>query len=522
MIEAQMQTRNYWEKGFLLTESDIEQLYNHFLETEEPQPIEKLTAVLMKHRVDEEIRSLERIIKGHQIYQPQESYEKGDKLVFPALGFVQGTVSGVRTGFNPQEGDFQVIGVEIGEKNREFVVSYTKSHVLVSDGGASLKELLDLDTEALYHKYGELLAAKLGAALEAQADFVRLGLLWFAKSLMVDVNVGHLHLSEAVLEINEGGPMRVEEILPNLDLDPSVTEAAQRFSLNYALSNDDRYDDVGGKDQVAWFLRRLQPKEVKETPARLVYRPVEYDDASLTPQLLLLEQELDDEWSQLEADDKSLSAVFSLTFPHRWAGTLPLSSRLLPLFDTGNAPRQRVILVDEESEENIVAWVRPEGRYVFGLGAWYEDHEIPVGGFIHLSPTTESGVLALRYERRRPQREWVRLATVVDNRINFELKRRSIGGEYDDLLIVGTDVVAAIDALWRRAEANERTIASLLIELFPTLADLTPQKAVHAKTLYSALNMLKRCPPGPIFAELVSNPAFQTVGDHYWALDQSR
>jgi hypothetical protein len=87
---------------------------------------------------------------------------------------------------------------------------------------------------------------------------------------------------------------------------------------------------------------------------------------------------------------------------------------------------------------------------------------------------------------------------------------------------VGTDVVAAIDALWRRAEANQRSIVSLLIELFPTLAALTPQKTVHAKTLYSALNMLRRTPPGPIFAELVNNPAFQTVGDHYWIIDESR
>jgi hypothetical protein len=114
------------------------------------------------------------------------------------------------------------------------------------------------------------------------------------------------------------------------------------------------------------------------------------------------------------------------------------------------------------------------------------------------------------------------LATVTDNRIQFELKRRSIGCGYDDLLIVGSDVVAAIDALWRRAESRERTVASLLIELFPALAPLTPQETVHAKTLYSAMNMLRRMPPGPIFAELVSNPAFQNVGDHYWIYDPSR
>mgnify|MGYP001825842337 CR=1 FL=1 len=521
MIRAQTQTPEYWEKKFHLTDSDIEQLYNHFIETEKPQTIEQLTAVLVKHRVDEEVRRLERTVEGRQIYQPQDIYEVGDELVFPALDFAQGTVAGLRPGFNPQEGNFQVVAVEIDGKTREFVVSYAKPHLLSSDDGQSLIELLDIDTELLYDEYGEVLAEKLGLALAEHSDFVQLGFLWFVESLMAEVNVGHLHLSEAVLEISEGGPMTVEEILPNLDLDPSIDPSVQRFSLNYALYHDDRFDDVGGKDRVAWFLHRLEPKEVQEIPGRLVYRPIEYDPASLSPQLRALEQELDDEWSQLESESDSQPKVLALTFPHRWAGTLPLSARLQPLFASGSAARQRIVLVDEEAEENIVAWVMPEGRYIYGLGDWYEKNEIPVGGFIHLSPADEAGVLKLGYERRGKHREWVRLATTSDNRINFELKRRQIGCEYDDLLIVGTDVVAAIDALWRRAEANQRSIVSLLIELFSTLSDLTPQKTVHAKTLYSALNMLRRSPPGPIFAELMNNPAFQTVGDHYWMFDKS-
>ncbi|MFL7838133.1 MAG: hypothetical protein ACK2T4_00445 [Candidatus Promineifilaceae bacterium] len=522
MIKARTQTPEYWEKGFHLTDSDVEQLYNHFIETEKPQTIEQLTAVLINHRVNEEVRKIEHTIKGHQMYQPQNNYEVGDKLVFPALDFVQGTVTGLRQGFNPQEGDFQVIAVEIGGRMREFVAAYMKPHVLSSDDGQDLIEMLNLDKELLYKTYGKTLGEKLGQSLTEHSEFIELGSQWFVKSLMAEINVGHLHLSEAVLEINEGGPMAVEEILPNLDLDTGIDPAVQKFSLNYALKNDGRFDDVGGRGKVAWFLRRLEPEEVQQIPGRLVYRPIDYDRSSLSPQLRSLERELDDEWSRLEPVQKSQPAILALTYPHRWAGTLPLSSRLKPLFDTGSSPQQRVVLIDEETEENIVGWVVPEGSYVFGLGDWYNKNKIPVGGFIHLAPTDQQGVLTLGYEIRRPKREWVRLATSQDNRIHFELERRSIGCGYDDLLIVGTDVVAAIDALWRRADANQRSIVSLLIELFPTLAALTPQKAVHAKTLYSALNMLRRTPPGPIFAELVNNPAFQTVGDHYWTFDESR
>ena len=163
-----------------------------------------------------------------------------------------------------------------------------------------------------------------------------------------------------------------------------------------------------------------------------------------------------------------------------------------------------------------------DDRYVTGLADWYEKNGIPIGGFVHLKPTEEHGKLILGFDKRRAQREWVRLATIEDNHMHFELSRRAIACGYDDLLIVGTDVVAAIDALFRRMTANQYSIASILAEIFPDLAELTPQKTVHAKTLYSTLNMLKRVPPGPIFAELVRHPAFQPVGDHYWQFDRQR
>jgi hypothetical protein len=199
-----------------------------------------------------------------------------------------------------------------------------------------------------------------------------------------------------------------------------------------------------------------------------------------------------------------------------------LSSRIRPLFPPSNSPRQRVIFLDEYTDQEIVGWVVQHQRYVYGLDDWFEEYDVPVGGFVHLQPGPEPGVLILGCDRRRAQREWVRLATVADNQIRFELMRRSVGCGYDDLLIVGTDVVAAVDALWRRAESNRRSIASLLAEIFPQLAALSPQNTVHAKTLYSAINMLRRVPPGPLFAELVRHPAFQPVGDHYWRFDSSR
>jgi hypothetical protein len=297
----------------------------------------------------------------------------------------------------------------------------------------------------------------------------------------------------------------------------------QRFSLNDALLHDERFEEVAPAGQIRWFLGRMLPEGVRQLPERLVYSPVSYDRALLNAQLLSLVKELDDEWSdETEASATPQPVLLALTYPHRWAGTLPLSSQTVPLFPASRSRHQRILLVDDESGEEIVGWVVQKARYVFGLGDWYQKHAIPVGGFISLRPGPEPGVILLGYDRRKPQREWVRLATVVDNRIRFEMQRRSIGCGYDDLLIVGTDYVAAIDALWRRARDSQRPLASLLLEVVPELINLNPQATVHAKTIYSALNMLRRVPPGPIFAELVKHAAFQPVGDHYWQFDPGR
>ena len=51
-------------------------------------------------------------------------------------------------------------------------------------------------------------------------------------------------------------------------------------------------------------------------------------------------------------------------------------------------------------------------------------------------------------------------------------------------------------------------------------ARFSPQGAVHAKTIYSAVNVLRRVPPGPILATLASNPDFEYVGNHYWKLSE--
>jgi hypothetical protein len=522
VIQPQTNIPQYWEADFALDDTDIEQIYNHLLEVEKPQTVQEIAQVIIRYRVVLEVQRIERLLSGRTIYEPQNSFEVGDQLVFPNMQFAQGEVTGTRAGYNPQYGAFNVITVEIENKSREFAADFQSEQHLNFGQVELVTEVDDADVAALVAQYGSLIADAVSKALQSRDEFVRLGKEWFVKQMMAEVNIGHLHLAEAVLEMNEGGPLQTDDILPHLDMDPSLDTSVLRFSLNYALLNDDRFDEIAPKGEVVWYLHRLEPEGVREVPGRLAYSPIPHDRALLRPQLLSLERELDDELSDLTASETPDSVTFTLLFPHRWAGTMPLSSKIRAMLPLGSSPRQRILFRDEFTNDEIVGWAVQEHNYIFGLGDWYEQNGIPIGGFINLKPGPEPGVVILGYERRRAQREWVRLATAVDNRINFELMKRAIGCGFDDLLIVGTDVTAAIDALWRRAESQQRTIASLLAELFNSLADLTPQNTVHAKTLYSAINMLRRVPPGPLFAELVRHPAFIPVGDHYWQFDRVR
>lgn len=522
MIQPKTQTREYWENSFTLTSADIDQIYTFFLETESPQPTSQLAKAVMSYRIAEEQNDLLRRLSGRTIYQPHAAYTPGDELVFPALNYAYGQVTGVRQGHNPEHGDFKVVSVTVNGKTRHFAAELQTPHAL-NNVGVNVRDLIEtVSVDDVFAHYGKIVEEKITPPLLARDEFVQLGGEWLIKPLLAEVNIGHLHLAEAVLEMSNGGPLKIEEILVHLDLDPGLNERTLRFSLNYALLKDERFDEVAPKGQVAWFLRRLEPARVQVCAEPLAYKPIAYDRALLAPNLLTLERELADEWSDLEALSIPTSLEVSLIYPHRRIGTLPLNNRLRKMLPLGRSPRQRITFRDAQTHELIPVWMVEAFRYLYGLWDWYEANGIPVGGKIIVQTSDNPNEFILDFDRRRPQREDVRLASVEDGRLKFALDRRRIGCGYDDLLIVDTDFAAAVEGLRARYHTQQRSLASLVADLLPELARLSLQGAVHAKTLYSAINMVRRTPPGPLFAELVRHPAFQSVGDHYWRFDQRR
>jgi hypothetical protein len=365
--------------------------------------------------------------------------------------------------------------------------------------------------------YGPKLADRLEQRLEAEPEFIRLADKWFRKDLLVEVHEGHLNLAEAVLDVAGGGPLPTEELLGDVELPEEISPQLRVFSLNYALQQDQRFDEVGPAGEVLWYLKRLEPEAIESTPAYLQYQPLVYEPPLLTSEMQSLEQELDDEWSDLELLGRISEPVeIVLIYPHWRSGTLPLSSRLSQIFPSAHTERIRFTFVDGDTGEEMPGWVVEGGRYVYGLETWYRDNGIPVGAYLEISHGGEPEKIVVRPRNRRLRKEWVRVALAREGKLVLEMHKEEISCEYDELMVLAIGDLEGLEKLWRRTQQSSLT--QVVGSVFPELVKLSPQGNVHAATLYSAVNVVMRTPPGPLLEVLVTSDRYAPVGDNYWIL----
>jgi hypothetical protein len=510
----------YWGANFNIEDADLDYLSNLLLEDETPLTGAEMAQAIIRRRIEREQQARQRREQGAAVYLPKEAYTVGQTLFFPALEYVSGQVVDVRRGGNPEQGDFDVISVDFGngQGRREFAARLT-GHKLNALSEAKAAEELQAP-EIIFGEYGVDIVAKLEARLLASPDIVRLAGRWFPRALLATINIGHLNLAEAVLDMAGGGPLPTEDLLKEVGLPENINPRLQAFSLNFALQEDERFDEVGPAGQVLWFLRRLEPPDVLFPPRRLENAAPEYDPAQLNPTLFALEKEIADELTPaLEAAPPAEAVDVWLTFPHRRTGTLPLSASLAHLFPTALvSPRIRFVFVDGDTGEKFPGWVVRPGRYVYGLEEWYKHYDFPVGGHLTVCKGDQPGEVVVRADKRRPAREWARTAAASpDGRLAFSMQKRSVSVNYDELMIVAVDNFSVTDEA--SAHSQAMPFDKLVASVFRELAKLNPQSTVHAKTLYSAVNVARRSPPGPIFAELMTRPWYSHVGDAYWRFD---
>ena len=526
MVLASLTLKNdYWET-ISLQEDDIEAIYHHLLEIETPLTVKELVGVLVENRLErEQIAAEKKRGEGGKPYLPKDLFDVGEKVVFPHLDWMSGVVSNIRDARDYSESGYKVIEVDFdsGEK-REFA-SGLDNHKLNILPTIDENDPL-LSPHAVVETFGDGIGEKIKDVLESNDDFVYIAGRWFPRALLVEMNVGNLNLAEAVLDMAKGGPMATPDILAQVDLPEGVNKKLAEFSLDLALQEDKRFDEVGSAGQVAWFLKRMEPEDVQHTPLFLRYNPIEFSTDELSDQMKALEQRLDDELTPglTEGDFSSKEANVTLIFPHWRAGTLPLSPRLSRFFPSAyESPRVQFKLIDGDTGKVFPGWVVLKERYVFGLRQWYLEKGIMPGGKIKLSRGKNPGEVIVRTEPHRSAKEWVRTALIgADGGVIYAMLKQPVSTTYDDWMMVTMPAdTSALDQAWKVRGKSPLPFEQVVVDTLRDLAKLNPQSHVHAAELYSAVNVVYRCPPGPILGLLSTRPWFDHVGDLHFRYDDS-
>jgi hypothetical protein len=522
VVAAVTMKENHWE-DFALTDDDIEFIYSHLLEVETPLTPDELTAVLVEERIQKEIRNIEEQRRaGGEVYLPKETYDIEQKLVFPALGWAHGEVAEIRPGWNPNLGEFKVIKVKFADGEQREFASGLEAHKL-NDSQENWEQ--DMPTSAgVLSKWGEHLATVLEAGLESNPDFVRIAGRWFPRALLLDINTGHLNLAEAILDMSGGGPATTMDLLQQIELSVEENPKLVEFSLDLALQEDVRFDEVGPAGKVMWFLKRLEPAGVQETPTSLRYKEIHYDPANLTPEMWRLVVKIDDELSDIERDAGSGQDVsVSLLYPHLRAGTLPLTPRFQRFFPTSyETPRIRFQFVDGETKQKFPGWVVRSGGYIFGLENWYRSKELMPGSIVRVRKSNVPGEVIVQADTQRSRRDWVRTVLVgTDGGMVFAMLKQVITAAYDERMAIMIPDLEALDLVWQNRSQKQPPFERTVVDTVRELTKLNPQGHVHASELYAAINLVHRCPPEPILALLASRPWFVHVGDLHFRFDDS-
>jgi hypothetical protein len=510
---------DYWSK-LQVTRQDVEALHSHLFEVETPLTANDLVTVFVSQRIkaEQDARANQRAAAG-KVYAPKEKYQSGDELIFPALDWRRGRVTAARPAVNPELSPFEVMTVAMDGGPEMMFASGLAEHALNEEKTQAADDP-GYDVDTVIEEHGEEIEHKLEKAFGEDEGLVRIAGRWFPRGLLVDVTEGQLNLAEAVLDMAQGEPQPTAALLKDVDLPANINPKLAEFSLNQALQEDPRFDEVGPAGQVLWCLRRLEPDGVRETPSFLRYTEIPYDRSLLDDAMLRLEAQLDDELSEAQPGDRKdvKEVTISLIYPHLRAGTLPLSARTQSLFPTAyESPRVRFTLVDAKSAIKMPAWVVRGSGYVFGLREWYKSHGLIPGSLVSVRRGQKPGEVIVEAKTQRASKDWIRTLIVgADGGLVFAMLKQPITAEFNDRMAIYVPDFHALDPLWEK----KRDFDDLVVSVMREVTKVNPQAHVHAQELYAAVNLVRRVPPAPLLALLNSKPHFVHVGDLHFRLEE--
>ncbi|MFP3895853.1 MAG: hypothetical protein ACLFV5_03295 [Anaerolineales bacterium] len=516
------QQETFWRDEYQVSEEDLDLVTGLILDEGTPQPLSVLTSTIILRRFRQEQQEVSRQAEQGMIYRPVDEYQVGDELVFSALDFVVGEVVGIREGDNPRYESFDVIRVDLGEEEREFASGFDHAHPL----NRPVEELVsrtdeEMDEADLLRLFEHYVASKLEPTLEEDEDFIRFGDAWFLSALLPEIHVGHLNLAEAVI-YEAGESVKAEEMVEDLELESGSLEA-QVFALNRALEQDERFDDVSMDDSPAWYLRALEPEAIYERPQvhEVGYRAEGGEHIGLT--MLDMVEEIGDELDSVETVilDKVSDIHFEVIFPHLQAGTMPATRQFMRHLPSDTTRHHSPItFIDRDTGEPMKVWVVPEEGYVCGLEDWYAQVGMCVGGRVTVKALEDPLTFEITVEPERGgSSNWVRSASVENGRLVLQMQRANIAVDCDPNMMVDIPDPQEIVQFMESTAEDDPSLGSLIRTAIRELVKLSSRGVVHAKAIYSVVNLLRRTGAVPIFSELTRNACFDPVREGFWAYD---
>jgi hypothetical protein len=503
-----------WQE-LAISDKDFSRIYNHLLETETPASLLDLSKSIVLNEINNQIQKIEADQNTiGKIYYPKEQYEKNDYLIFPHRSWEVGQVLSVREGINPEYSTLKVIDVEFADKSHAAFASNLSDHKLNTPAKKEIDKWLD--PELVIDKYGQAISEKIKQLIDSTDDLVCIAGHYFPRALLIDIGIGQLNLCEAILEMENGGPLSTQELLNQIEFPTGVNSQLLEFSLDYALQEDTRFDEVGPAGKTLWFLKRLEPDEVQNTPFFLQY----YEDVPVLPAELLKYKsfgtEQCDELESEEVTSSVESVIISLSYPHWRSGTLPLTSKLRGLFPTAyETPRIKFNFSETKNGATFDGWVVRPSKYIFGLRDWFNREGLIPGSLIQLSHGKNPGEVSIKVDKAKNSKDWIKTVLVgTDGGIVFALLKQVSTCTYDERMALVTPDTQSLDAIWEKK--SKLPIEKIIRQTMVDLAKLNPQGQIHAQELYAAVNTIRRCPPSVILSVLFSQDWVKHLGDLYF------
>lgn len=519
MVLSNTSLKNTWD-NFQLNDADIEYIYAYLLEKETPLTASELLEAVIINRIKKEKELIINKTRGKgRIFLPKDSYELKEELVFPAFGWKNGKVIEIREGFNPELEDFKVIKVQFDNGEIKELACELAEHVLNTPVDL-IGEDPAFDKERILAEHQADFLERIETALSQNDDLVQIAGAWFPRALLVDINGGYLNLIEAILEEANGGPLTTKDLMQQIELNTIDNQKLAEFSLNLAMQEDERYDEVGPSGEVLWYLHSMEPEDVKKVPLFLQYKEIPVNNLEVKKYLDLFEGTIADELEANEPKNSNPSVTISLLYPHWRAGTLPLSNTIAHVFPTAlESPRVRFSFRDEDTDEVFNGWVVRKQGYVYGLHDWFEKKGLIPGSLITVQKTSKLGEILIRSEKSRQNKEWIKTVLVgADKGIVFAMLKHPIEASFNERMSIAVPDVEALDTVWK--EREKFNPEKIFLQIGRELAKLNPQGHIHAQEMYAAVNVIFRCPPSPVLNFLLTSPAIQHLGDLYFHLKE--